>query len=330
MLIVLWRRFFVSSDRRKPLSNLFFLFFPLFLFVSICVKEIFPVRYIPEISVSVMQEGRLFVNKLIVHCDQCGAQNRIQAQYCFNCGERVFLPGDALQQQLPEVTGPVADAATVVFVSPPSSALPGLDKQERKQEQAHGSIVTSIQSDDGTVRVIGSGSGVSDPFTLEYGIARLRIHHDGKKELIVDLLNGDGQLETNFVLRAGEKQVSRSVVLVITDRCVFKVRGGGEWSIEVVQQHRLPMLPVPAQIRGSGEQTSALFKLMTGRATFRLQRENKTSLFADLFNDQGKLVRHMMIAAGQINTMQVINIDHPGMHVLNVRGEGHWTVRVEQ
>ena len=83
-------------------------------------------------------------------------------------------------------------------------------------------------------------------------------------------------------------------------------------------------------IRGRGKQVSKLFTLQKGLAIFRMTHSGNRNFIIWLLDDNGKNVELLVNEQGSFDGSKAVGIDKTGKYILDIKGDGNWTITVEQ
>jgi hypothetical protein len=221
------------------------------------------------------------------------------------------------------------------------------------------------------IEIVGAGGGevatvevqsqnsqlfATDPFTLEPGLAVVKMNHRGEGGFVVNLLsasqeetittterlvfsgdrNGGSTTETATALaeEVGPITVSRAVNVPFSGKHLLDVKADGPWTVEV-EQPRPASAPRTTNFSGEDDTVTPFFWLSRGSKRVNMTNPLEGKLMVSLLGADGNVVESDLAnetnQAGQgtpdsISTM--VDIPEGGIYLFNVRTDGLWTIEI--
>jgi hypothetical protein len=184
-----------------------------------------------------------------------------------------------------------------------------------------------------SVQLSGSGNQTTAPFALKAGLAAfqsVRSATDGYYYIDVYGFGGD----QHSTIASGNMPLDESRVVGIPADGMYtlQVQSEGGWTVNVSQPTASFAPPPPTQ-RWSGKywQITPLFLLKAGQATLHAIIPNSSTQFeATLYDQNVQYVGEVSNKSGAPEQSIALTIPADGIYIIQVFGDGDWTVEVQQ
>lgn len=196
----------------------------------------------------------------------------------------------------------------------------------------------------------------TDPFTLEPGLAIVKMSHQGSGDFVVDLLsarqeatetsgpiefsgdkNGGSTTEVAIALaqKAGPITVSRAVKIPAGGKHLFDVKADGPWTVEVDQPHPSSASETTS-FSGNNDTATPFFHLSRGLKQVTITNPLRGKLSIDLLDEDGNVVAPTLESQGgqadqedsQATTSFTLGVRQDGIYLLDIQSDGLWTIDI--
>gem|GEM_PF-568130 len=208
------------------------------------------------------------------------------------------------------------------------TVLLSVTDNEGAASNANQAISVMTQSD--PVSFTGSGPQVSASFTLAGGLTTFHMEHDGSANFIVWLLDDQDDWVELLVNEIGSFDGSKAIGIDSPGIHLLDIQADGNWTITVEQPAPSSAPSAPQSYAGQGQEFSPFFTLGSGLTTFHMEHDGSANFIVWLLDDQGDRVALPVNEIGSFDGSKAIGIDSPGIHLLDIQGDGNWTITVEQ
>lgn len=188
---------------------------------------------------------------------------------------------------------------------------------------------SSVQTAQDTIRLDGRGRQASQKFNLQPGLAVFKTTHDGSSNLIIRLLNHDGQAIDTLFNQIGKFDGERGFEIREAGEYLLDVAADGNWTVAIEQPRPTEGYTIPRTLEGHGYGVTPFIQLEKGLKVFKM-RHNGSGRFSVYVMDQdGRKVEGLVNVPGKFDGSKPISLENPGIYFLNVAGDGDWSISVE-
>ena len=188
---------------------------------------------------------------------------------------------------------------------------------------------TGTGTESKTIKLEGTGRQASKKFTLEPGLTVFEINHDGNSNVIVRLLDQDGNAIDTLFNQIGQFNGERGFAIHDGGKFLLDIVADGKWNININQPRPTTGESAPRSLIGTGVGITEFVELNKGLNVFKFNHAGKGRFTAKLMDRDGKLVENLINTLGSFNGSKPVTIEKRGIYFLNVGGDGNWTVDVE-
>ncbi len=184
--------------------------------------------------------------------------------------------------------------------------------------------VTSAQ---GMSNISGKGMFVTAPFSLNKGLTRFTLTHDGKSNFIVQLLNQNGEMEALYSNNIGNYEGSR-IEYIDSGIHLLNIDADGNWTINITQYTNFASVPTKTHFEGYGDTATELFTIPAGTKTFKMTHAGKSNFIVKLLNKDGT---NEMYLANEIGIFEGSKAEftNNNVYAFNIQADGAWTIDIE-
>ena len=175
----------------------------------------------------------------------------------------------------------------------------------------------------------GRGRRATEKFTLEPGLAMFAIHHDGDSNVVIKLLDRDGNVVDTLFNQIGTFEGQRGFAIAEAGQYLLDVAADGNWTVAIRQPRPNQGDSVPRTLEGTGFGTTEFIRLDKGLTVFKINHAGKGRFTVNLVDRDGHPVEQLVNALGKFEGSKPVKIEKPGIYFLNVGGDGDWTIDVE-
>jgi len=223
-------------------------------------------------------------------------------------------------------TGAMLCAAVGLIVMSGTLAR-GSDDYNDSDNQSQTQAGDQQQTDQITLQ--GSGQQASDKFTLAPGLSIFEVKHDGESNLIIRLLDKDGNEIDTVFNQIGAFEGDRGCAIKRGGECLFDVIADGNWTIGVRQPRPEQGETVPTTLQGTGHHTTPFVQLEKGLNVFKMKHTGESRFRVTLTDEDGQPVETLVNTLGAFDGSKPLNIENAGIYFLNVGADGDWTIDIE-
>jgi hypothetical protein len=179
------------------------------------------------------------------------------------------------------------------------------------------------------IELSGKGRRVTEKLELREGLAVVEVRNDGKSNFVVELLDESGESAGNLFNEINKFQGRRAFNIEKAGEYLLNVGATGAWSFTITQPRPEAAKVKPQTFSGEGMDITPFVKLPKGLAVFEFQRHGEGRGHFTLLDQDGRYVEQI---ANQLDTFEgsaPVKIEEEGIYLLNVYGDGNWTVTVK-
>jgi len=208
-------------------------------------------------------------------------------------------------------------------------AKESVETLENEEKRAKTPIEEKKPLEPQPIEFSGSDQQVSDEFTLESGLSIFRMTHSGQSNFTVWLLDSNEQRIEMLVDVVGPLYGSKVLGIDTGGEYIVDVAANGNWTVRIEQPRQTLVESTLRTLSGKGQQASEFIKLDTGSTVFRLRHDGSQYFTVWLLDNKGQKVEMLANEAGPFNSSKTVEIDQPGVYILDIAADGSWTITVE-
>lgn len=178
------------------------------------------------------------------------------------------------------------------------------------------------------IALSGNGQQASAKFTLQPGLAVIRMTHTGQRNIIMTLLDGTGQQVELLVNRIGPFDGAAAVGITRGGEYLVQVQADGRWTIAVEQPKPAAPPAPPQRFEGKGQSVTSFFQLGGGLTTYRLVHRGQRNFIVTLLDANGQPADLLVNVIGAFDGSKAVG-GKRGPHLLRVQADGDWSISVE-
>lgn len=172
--------------------------------------------------------------------------------------------------------------------------------------------------------------GAELEFRAGGGLTLFRFTHAGRLKNFIVTVSQNGSNPVQVVNAIGDFEGTRAVPLPIGDY-VMEVRPqAGEWTAEITQEVPEEAPAPPVEFSGTGQSATDFFSLEAGPATFRLSHDGEGIFIPSLVRSDGTRVKSIVNETGNFNSRVTVQINDPGIYLIDMLAQNDWVVEVTQ
>ncbi len=195
---------------------------------------------------------------------------------------------------------------------------------------------TDVQADNSapdseqkTIQLEGHGRQASKKFMLEPGLSMLTVHHDGDSNIIVRLLDSEGNSIDTLFNQIGAFDGQRGFSIDEPGQYLLDVTADGDWTIAIRQPRPTVGHKLPQTMEGKGFGVTEFIELGKGLNVFKMHHDGEGRFTVKLVDRDGRLIEPLVNVLGKFDGSKPVKIEKPGTYFLNVGSDGNWTIDVE-
>ncbi len=189
--------------------------------------------------------------------------------------------------------------------------------------------VAATKNEPRPIELKGNGRQATGPLALASGLAAVEIDHKGSENLLVRLLDADGNQVDTLFNQIGAFQGHRGFPIDREGQYLLDVVADGPWTIGIRQPRPQQGGSTPHFMRGHGYAMTDFVQLDNGLHVFRLTHSGSDRFQAILTEASGQPIETLINVIGNFDGSKPVRIEKAGIYFLNVSGDGDWTIDVE-
>jgi hypothetical protein len=178
------------------------------------------------------------------------------------------------------------------------------------------------------VTLQGRGQQMTPTFPLQAGLAVVALTHNGSRNFIAALLDGQGNRVQGLANVIGPFDGSLAFGIQTAGDYVINVNADGDWAIRVTEPSPVAETS-DAAFAGSGPTATPLFALAPGLRRFTLTHAGSRNFIATLLDGQGARVDGLVNVIGPFDGSKGVQIRQGGVYLVSINADGAWTLAVE-
>lgn len=179
----------------------------------------------------------------------------------------------------------------------------------------------------------GSGNKMTQLFGLQKGITTFDLTYLTKEEysnFIIWLKNEQGD-DIELIANAMDSYKGGRCISVPSDNNYFlNIKASGSWTVHIAQPRPSSAPGVPQTFIGTQDTHSGFFTLGSGVATFSMSYHGDSNFIIWLYNSNGEQLDLVENEIGNRNNDTYGAGVSAGIYILDIQGEGSWSVTVSQ
>ena len=172
----------------------------------------------------------------------------------------------------------------------------------------------------------GRGQKASRKFTLDTGLYRFQMKHDGKSNFAVILLDSEGDTVELLVNTIGKFDGSKAVGIKRKGTYLLDISADGRWSVSTAKPKLNPTI---RRFSAHGQEASHLFTLDAGLHVFRMKHDGKSNFAVILLDSEGDTIELLVNTIGKFDGSKAVGIKRKGNYLIDISADGNWTVAIE-
>lgn len=190
----------------------------------------------------------------------------------------------------------------------------------------------------------GNGDYLSPEFEAFQGVIVLQSSHSGSDNFIVQILSADGGLAALSVNTIGDYSGTR--LHTVDDRGIFgltpgmhrvEVSADGPWEIKIDDYLHGRELDVPFTENGTGDTVIAPISLGSGIFVLDAKHGGSDNFIVTIVSEDGQSQDLLINDIGPYEGQKAIRVQEdaiiglePGIHALEIRADGDWSISVNR
>ena len=208
-------------------------------------------------------------------------------------------------------------------------AKESVETLENEEKRAKTPIEEKKPLEPQLIEFSGSDQQVSDEFTLESGLSIFRMTHADQSNFTVWLLDSNEQRIEMLADVVGPFYGSKVLGIDTAGEYIVDISTSGNWTVRIEQPRQTSVESTLRTLSGKGQQASEFIKLDTGSTVFRLRHDGSQYFTVWLLDNKGAKVEMLANEAGSFSSSKTVEIDQPGVYILDIAADGSWTITVE-
>jgi hypothetical protein len=181
----------------------------------------------------------------------------------------------------------------------------------------------------------GYGDEATELFRLDSGLIRCSYRHDGESNFIVYLLDDEGDAVALLANEIGACDGSSADSIRSAGDYLLSVTGDGNWSFVCeatgpAEQAAARQPSVVLELSGLGDEASQLFHLDSGLLRCGYTHDGESNFIVYLLDEQGESVALLANEIGGCEGSSGSGVGAAGNYLLDVTGDGNWTITLSQ
>ncbi len=180
-----------------------------------------------------------------------------------------------------------------------------------------------------SIKLQGKGRQASEKFNLDAGLGIFDVDYDGDSNLIIKLLDRNGnQIDTLFN-QIGTFKGNRGFTIPADGEYLLDVASNGNWSISISQPRPVEGNAAPSTMYGHGFGATEFVQLEEGLTVFKINYTGSGRFTVNLVDRDGHKIEQLINTLGPFEGSKPVKIEKPGLYFLNIGAEGDWTISVQ-
>lgn len=179
------------------------------------------------------------------------------------------------------------------------------------------------------IQLSGTGQQATKKFSLESGLAILRMTHSGQSNFAITLLDSNGEIVELLVNEIGSFNGAKAVGIRTKGEYLLDISADGKWSVRIEQPRPSTAPSIPKSFAGKGQQVSELFSIGKGLTTFKMIHDGSSNFAILLLDNKGQTIELLVNEIGAFNGSKAVGIKKGGIYLLDISADGNWTIDVE-
>jgi hypothetical protein len=180
-----------------------------------------------------------------------------------------------------------------------------------------------------SIKLAGKGRQASDKFDLASGLGVFEINHDGSSNLVVRLLDANGDEIDTLFNQVGEFKGEQGFAIPVDGQYLLDIAANGNWTVAIRQPRPSVGDTLPRTLEGSGYAATSFVQLDKGLHVFHMTHAGQDRFKVTLVDRHGHPVESLVNVLGTFDGSKPLKIQKSGIYFLNVTGDGDWTIDVQ-
>ncbi|HEY1598756.1 MAG TPA: hypothetical protein VGG64_04095 [Pirellulales bacterium] len=198
--------------------------------------------------------------------------------------------------------------------------------QEDQGDAAPQQQFDNQQSRDNAIKLQGTGQQSSEKFVLQPGLTMVEVSHDGQSNLIIRLLDEDGQNIDTLFNQIGAFRGEQGFGFATGGQRLLEIAADGNWTVAINQPQPTDAQRLPTELQGTGYEATPFIQLDKGLVVFKMKHNGESRFRVTLRDRDGQLVETLVNTLGAFEGSKPVSIETPGVYFLNVGADGDWSI----
>jgi hypothetical protein len=228
--------------------------------------------------------------------------------------------GNSIQDQLPTAT--LSPAVNGNDTPAPQSEPPASPSGKAADKSDKQSALAPIKKS-------GKGDQASTKFELQAGLSTWQITHDGRSNVQISLLKGDGKEVDMPLNEIGRYNGTKVVRVNKAGEYLLNVKADGKWTVTIEQPRPTTAPAKPLAHKGKGPSVSPFVTLPKGLNVFKVTHAGDGVFRVKLYDSEGKLVEQIAAVIGEYDGSKAITLEEEGIYTVGVSANGEWSLKID-
>lgn len=180
-----------------------------------------------------------------------------------------------------------------------------------------------------SIKLAGTGRQASEKFDLASGLGIFEINHDGSSNLVVRLLDKNGDEIDTLFNQIGEFKGEQGFSIPADGQYLLDIAADGNWTVAIRQPRPSVGDSLPSTLEGTGYAATSFVQLDKGLHLFHMTHSGQDRFKVTLTDRHGHPIESLVNVLGTFDGSKPLKIEKSGIYFLNVAGDGDWTIDVQ-
>jgi hypothetical protein len=157
----------------------------------------------------------------------------------------------------------------------------------------------------------------------------IRLGHAGRDNFIVHLLDSTGETVDFLVNVIGAFDGSKALAIDQPGDYLMNIEADGRWSISIEQPVSPDGHPLPMSFKGQGQTTLPFIRSNGGLTVIQMTHTGQSNFIVHILDQGGGVVDFVTNVIGPFAGSKSVPLP-AGVYLLQVEGEGAWTIAIAQ
>jgi hypothetical protein len=185
------------------------------------------------------------------------------------------------------------------------------------------------QEEEFSIQLHGSGRQATTQFELESGLTVIEVKNDGKANFIVELIDQNGDPVTNLFNEIDKFEGRRAFNIAKPGAYLLDVQATGPWNFTIKQPRVDGAEAAPQTFKGEGMDVTPFVTLPKGLAVFEFEHQGEGRGIFTLLDSEGRAIDQVANQLDDFQGSKPFKVQEEGVYLLNVYGQGKWTVKIK-